>query len=92
MIMSYGDLEVRAFFEGVRIRRWIHIERTLMRKLMAIDEARTLNDLRRPPANRLKPLRGDLDGQHSIRINDQFRVCFVWRDDGAHNVTVVDYH
>jgi len=92
MIMSFGDPDVRAFFGGKRLRRWIHIERTLMRKLIAVDEARALDDLRQPPANRLKPLRGDLDGQHSIRVNDQFRVCFIWRNGHAHDVTVVDYH
>lgn len=92
MIMSYGDPDVRAFFEGERVRRWINIERTLMRKLAMLDDARDLQDLRDPPSNPLKSLQGDRNGQHSIRVNGQFRICFVWNDGGACGVTVVDYH
>jgi proteic killer suppression protein len=92
MIMSYGDPDVQAFFEGERIRRWINIERSLMRKLAVLNDARKLEDLRDPPSNRLKALRGDRNGQFSIRVNDQFRICFVWINGHAHGVTVVDYH
>lgn len=92
MIKSFGDAEAEALFGGERVRRWMNIERIVLRKLAAIHDALTLDDLRRPPANRLKPLRGTRDGQYSIRINDQFRVCFVWRDGHAHDVTIVDYH
>lgn len=92
MIKSYGDSDVECFHAGGRVLRWIHIERPLFRKLVAIDRAGTLGDLREPPSNHLKPLRGDRSGQHSIRVNDQFRVCFIWRDGHAHDVTVVDYH
>jgi proteic killer suppression protein len=92
MIRSYGDDDVKAFRSGVRIRRWIQIERIHVRKLAALDDARSLDDLRNPPANRLKPLRGDRTGQFSIRVNDQYRVCFVWRHGHAYEVTVVDYH
>jgi proteic killer suppression protein len=92
MIMSYGDDDIEAFRSGIRIRRWIQIERTLVRKLAALEDARSLDDLRQPPANRLKPLQGDRTGQFSIRVNDQYRVCFVWRDGHAYEVTVVDYH
>ena len=62
------------------------------RKLAALHSALTLEDLRIPPGNRLEELRGDRDGQHSIRINDQFRVCFVWRDGDAYDVEITDYH
>ena len=92
MIMSYGDPDVRAFFEGERIRRWINVERTLMRKLAMLNDTRKLEDLRDPPSNRLKSLRGDRNGQYSIRVNDQYRICFVWNNGNAHSVTVVDYH
>jgi len=62
------------------------------RKLRMLNNARTLNDLRVPPANRLEALHGKRKGQHSIRINDQWRICFVWKDGGAHDVEIVDYH
>lgn len=68
------------------------ILRAAQRKLEALRAATTLEDLRVPPGNRLEALSGDRAGQHSIRINDQWRVCFVWEDDGAHNVEIVDYH
>ncbi|MET0504172.1 MAG: type II toxin-antitoxin system RelE/ParE family toxin [Luteibacter sp.] len=92
MIKSYGDADSGIFHAGGRVLRWLHIERTLYRKLVAIHRATTLSDLREPPANRLKPLRGDRSGQYSIRVNDQYRVCFVWRDGHAYDVSVVDYH
>ena len=62
------------------------------RKLDMLDYAETLGDLRAPPGNRLEALKGDPQGQHSIRINDQWRICFIWRADGAHEVEIVDYH
>lgn len=62
------------------------------RKLAVLDAAETLSDLRSPPGNRLEPLQGDRAGQHSIRINGQWRVCFVWQDNGPHEVEIVDYH
>jgi len=62
------------------------------RKLAILDAAETLNDLRSPPGNRLEALQGNRAGQHSIRVNNQWRVCFVWRDDGPHEVEIVDYH
>jgi proteic killer suppression protein len=92
MIMFFGDPDVQALFEGERIRRWINIERTLLRKLATLNDARKLSDLRDPPSNRLKPLQGDRNGQYSIRVNDQFRICFVWASGHAHGVIVVDYH
>jgi proteic killer suppression protein len=72
-------------------RRWAGIAKVAIRKLDMLDAATLLNDLRVPPANRLERLTHDRAGQHSIRINDQYRICFVWKD-GAHEVEIVDYH
>jgi toxin HigB-1 len=69
-----------------------NIIKSALRKLAMIDEARRLEDLIAPPGNRLEALKGDRKGQHSIRINDQWRVCFIWLDDGADQVEIVDYH
>lgn len=66
--------------------------RSAQRKLVMIDSALVLRDLLSPPGNRLEPLKGNRKGQHSIRINDQWRICFVWKDDGAHDVEITDYH
>jgi len=68
------------------------IQQIALRKLRMISNARSINDLRIPPANRLEKLSGDRSGQHSIRINDQWRICFEWDDDSAYNVEIVDYH
>ena len=68
------------------------IARVARRKLASLDVAHRLDDLRQPPGNRLEPLSGNRKGQYSIRINDQWRLCFVWRDDGPHEVEIVDYH
>ena len=64
----------------------------MLRKLVAVNAAETLDDLRVPPGNRLEKLKGDRVGQHSIRINDQWRICFEWKDGNAHEVEIVDYH
>jgi proteic killer suppression protein len=69
-----------------------NLRRVALRKLVMVDDAAELKDLRSPPGNRLEELRGDREGWHSIRINDQYRVCFVWRDGNAHDVEIVDYH
>ncbi|HET9835009.1 MAG TPA: type II toxin-antitoxin system RelE/ParE family toxin [Rhodanobacteraceae bacterium] len=82
----------RGLFEGRRVRRWIAIEAAAMRKLAILNRAGRLEDLRIPPGNRLEALRGDRAGQYSIRINDQYRICFVWRDGDAFEVGIVDYH
>jgi proteic killer suppression protein len=74
------------------VPRFQAIERVGRRKLLYLHAAKRLEDLRVPPGSRLEPLRGDRMGQHSIRINDQWRICFVWRDGEAHNVEIVDYH
>ena len=65
---------------------------TALRKLRFLNQARRLGDLAVPPGNRLEALKGDRTGQHSIRINDQWRICFIWRDEAAHDVEIVDYH
>jgi proteic killer suppression protein len=92
MIRSFKDSEVKELFESRSSRRWRAIETVALRKLDLIEAAVNLNDLRVPPANRLEALKGDRIGQHSIRINDQYRICFVWKADGAHDVEIVDYH
>lgn len=79
-------------FEGRRVRRWIRIETVAMRKLAMLHRAARLDDLRIPPANRLEALRGDRAGQYSIRVNDQYRICFVWKNGAAWDVEIVDYH
>jgi proteic killer suppression protein len=92
MIRSFADKDSRALFDGKRIRRWQAIEAAAMRKLAMLNRAARLEDLRIPPANRLEALRGDRAGQYSIRINDQFRICFVWKNGDACDVEIVDYH
>lgn len=74
------------------MRRWISIERTALRKLEQLDWSLVLEDLRVPPGNRLEALKGTRKGQHSIRMNDQWRVCFIWTEDGPKRVEIVDYH
>jgi len=92
MIRTFRCAETRDLFNGKRMRRWIHIETVAMRKLAMLNRAAVLDDLRIPPANRLEALKGDRKGQHSIRVNDQFRVCFRWQDGDAYDVEIVDYH
>jgi proteic killer suppression protein len=93
MIASFGSRACETFFdEGKCPPRWKAFEAVARRKLDMLAAAVTLNDLRSPPGNRLEALRGDRKGQHSIRINDQYRVCFRWTDAGAADVEIVDYH
>lgn len=92
MIETFADKDTQALFNGVRVRRWINIEGPARRKLKYLAAAKVLEDLRAPPGNRLEALKGDRSGQHSIRINDQWRVCFVWRSGKACHVEIVDYH
>jgi proteic killer suppression protein len=93
MIASFRDGETATIWNGRRSRRLpSDIQAIALRKLRLINNARTLNDLRVPPGNRLEALESDRRGQHSIRINDQWRICFVWRDGHAHQVEIVDYH
>lgn len=93
MIKTFKDKETEKVFLGQRSRKLpSDILRIAERKLIMIHRAVTLNDLRVPPANRLEALKGDRRGQHSIRINDQWRVCFKWREDGIYDVEIIDYH
>ena len=93
MIKSFGDRETARLFAREAVRRYpADLRRTMLRKLVAVDAAEALEDLRVPPGNRLEKLKGDRAGQHSIRVNDQWRICFRWRDGDAHEVAIVDYH
>jgi proteic killer suppression protein len=93
MIRSFRDAETRLIFDGVRSRKLpSDIQSTARRKLRMIDVAAVLDDLRYPPGNRLEALKGDRAGQWSIRINDQWRICLVWTEQGAEHVEIVDYH
>ena len=92
MIRSFRCSDTEALSKGIRVRRFVNIEAIARRKLRQLDIAAQLSDLRVPPGNRLDPLKGDRAGQHSIRINDQWRVCFRWTKAGAEDVEIVDYH
>ena len=91
-IRSFRCRDTEKLFNGSRVRRVVTIEAAAMRKLAMLTRAGRLDDLRVPPGNRLEALKGDRRGQYSIRINDQFRVCFVWTASGAEEVEIVDYH
>ncbi len=92
MIKSFKSKRTRALFEGERVKEFESIRKVAFRKLDMMDAAARLTDLRKPPNNRLEALKGSRKGQHSIRINDRWRVCFVWRGGHAHDVEIVDYH
>jgi len=93
MIRSFKDLEVEKIFNGQRSRRsTAGLQNVARRKLVYLDQAQRLQDLRVPPANQLEALRGKRRGQHSIRINRQWRLCFVWHAGHADQVQIVDYH
>ena len=93
MIRSFRDSQTRRVFDRQRAARLaVDVQRQAHRKLLLLDAATELEDLRSPPGNRLERLRGDRARQHSIRINGQWRICFVWRSDGAHEVEICDYH
>jgi proteic killer suppression protein len=94
MIHSFADADTERCFAGKHVFGvgWEQVQRVARRKLLILAAATTLRDLTSPPSNHLEALKGDRAGQHSVRVNDQWRVCFVWRDDGAHNVEITDYH
>jgi len=92
MIRSFRDGDTEALFNDVAVRRFRAIERQARRKLLYLHRARVLQDLSAPPGNRLEALKGDRRGQHSIRINDRWRICFTWLKGDAHDVKIVDYH
>jgi proteic killer suppression protein len=92
VIRSFRCADTQALHDRSRVRRFIAIEAVARRKLRQLEIATRLDDLRVPPGNRLEALKGDRFGQHSIRINDRWRVCFRWKDGGAEAVEIVDYH
>ena len=92
MIKSFRSSEAEALFHDRLVARFRSIERPARRKLQYLNQARSLQDLLVPPGNRLEPLKGDRKGQHSIRVNDQWRICFRWSDGHAYDVEIVDYH
>lgn len=92
MIRSFKDADTEALFRDELVPRFRSIERPARRRLLYLSRARVLQDLRVPPGNRLEALHGDRRGQHSIRINEQWRICFRWREDGVHDVEIVNYH
>jgi proteic killer suppression protein len=92
MIKSFKCAETEALASGDRVRRFVNVTEVARRKLRQLDIAGRLDDLRVPPGNRLEALKGDRAGQYSIRINDQWRVCFRWSVAGAEDVEIVDYH
>jgi toxin HigB-1 len=93
VIRSFANADTERVWRRQRVRRFgPDLQRMANRKLLIIDAAETLNDLRVPPGNRLEQLRGDRTGQYSIRINDQWRICFSWTAAGAADVEITDYH
>jgi proteic killer suppression protein len=92
VIRSFKCADTENLFRRNRVKRFVNIESIARRKLDQLHAAATLDFLRVPPGNRLEALSGDRAGQHSIRINDQYRVCFVWTPQGPEKVEIVDYH
>jgi len=92
VIRSFRSREAERLFQRQSVRRFKAIESVARRKLEMLEAAQRLDDLRVPPGNRLEALSGDRIGQHSIRINDQWRICFIWREGGAEMVEIVDYY
>jgi toxin HigB-1 len=93
VIKSFRDSDTRRVFERGRVRRWSEqLQRAALRKLLILDAATDLRDLAVPPGNRLEKLSGERSDQHSIRINDQWRICFVWKGGDAYEAEIVDYH
>lgn len=93
MIRSFKDKETEKIFHRTFSRKLSHgIQQIAFRKLRMVNRAMTLNDLRIPPANRLERLHGDREGQYSVRINDQWRICFEWHEGDSYNVQITDYH
>ena len=92
MIKTFKCPDTQALSKGERVRRFVNIAAVARRKLRQLEIAGRLDDLRVPPGNRLEALKDDRAGQHSIRVNDQFRLCFRWTETGAEDVEIVDYH
>jgi proteic killer suppression protein len=93
MIRSFADAETERVFRRLASRRLsAEVQRVAYRKLVVIDAAESLSDLRIPPGNRLEKLKGNREGQHSIRVNEQWRICFRWKEGDAYDVEIADYH
>ena len=92
MILSFADSDTERFARGERVARFFEIQTTAPRKLVQLEIAKSLSDLKVPPGNQLKALSGDRQGMHSIRINDKWRICFRWSELGPYDVQIVDYH
>jgi proteic killer suppression protein len=92
MIRSFRDAKTEALFHDIDVPRFRAIERAARRKLLYLHQAKRLEDLKVPPGNRLEALKGDRKGQYSIRINDQWRICFIWKGGDVLDVEIVDYH
>ena len=93
MIRSFADAETERIFRRLASRRLsAEVQRVAYRKLVVIDAAESLNDLRIPPGNRLEKLKGNREGQHSIRVNEQWRICFRWKEGDSYDVEIADYH
>ena len=93
MIQRFADEETAVIWSGRRSRRLpFDMQATALRKLRLLNQARALGDLRVPPGNRLEALKGERAGQYSIRVNEQWRICFAWREGGPSDVQIVDYH
>jgi len=92
VIRSFKDRKTEEFFGGENVRQFSGFKKTAERKLVMLDSAVKLGDLAASPGNRLEKLSGNRAGQYSVRINDQWRICFTWKDDGPHEVEIVDYH
>jgi toxin HigB-1 len=92
MIRSFRGKDTEKLFQRSRVSRFVGIDRVALRKLQHLNAAERLSDLAIPPGNHLERLSGKRQGQHSIRINSQWRICFIWREESAHDVEIVDYH
>jgi len=92
VIKSFAERQTKVLFETGLSRRWNSIARVAVRKLVQLDSVTSLDELNAPPGNRLEALKGDRAGLHSIRISDQWRICFRWETDGVYDVEIVDYH
>lgn len=92
MIRSFRDKETEALYFEAKSRRYASIISVARRKLQVLNNTRQLDELRTPHGNHLEALKGDRKGQHSIRINDQYRICFIWRENEPYEVEIVDYH